>query len=131
MDAGLRKRHKYIWLLLTLVLSTLLIMVIKSLNFNPRVESSYASEEVADPIKEAKHDVMDVTVVKTVDAHVLELNVKQPIKSASSVIFTLDENQKIGQLEGIGTYTFQLENEISGIIIKDVIKNQEILKLEF
>lgn len=131
MDSGLRKRHKYIWLFLAVVIPVLLILVIKDLDFRETTGMNQTSEALASPIYHAEHDLMDVVVIEKGGARVLELNVKKPLKNASSVIFSLTENQEIGQIEGVGVYSFPLKNEVGGIIIKDVIKSQEILKLEF
>ncbi|MEX0314578.1 MAG: hypothetical protein AB3N18_10400 [Allomuricauda sp.] len=122
-------------MLLAVVLPILLVIVIKDLDFNPTERPSNTSEIATNSIKQVEHDVMDMTIVKNTDAYVLQLNLKQPLKSASSVVYGLSgnegENHAIGQIEGVGSYTFQLNGEIQGILIKDVIKNQEILKLEF
>lgn len=131
MDAGLRKRHKYIWLFLAIVIPILLILVIKDLDFSQTTDANHTTEALSNPINQVKHNLMDAVVIEKDGAGVLELNVKQPLKSASSIIFSLNDNQEIGQIEGVGTYSFALKTEIGGIIIKDVIKNQEILKLEF
>ncbi|WP_422861588.1 hypothetical protein [Flagellimonas sp. W118] len=131
MDAGLRKRHKYIWLFLAIVIPILLILVIKDLDFSQTADTNHTIESLSNPIDQAKHNLMDAVVIEKDGARVLEMNVKQPLKSASSIILSLNDNQEIGQIEGVGTYSFPLKSEIRGIIIKDVIKNQEILKLEF
>jgi len=135
MDASLRKRHKYIWRSLAVMLPILLITIIKDLDFNPIKGSGHAPGAILKPIKWEKHDLVDAAITEKAGARVLELKVKQPIKSASSIVFVWSKNggrnQEIGQIGGVGTYAFPLESEIGGIIIKDIIKNQEILKVSF
>lgn len=129
MDANLRKRHKYSWLLLAIILPILLILIIKDLNFNQPENISYETNG------SSSNNMVDANLTKSDGAYILELNVKYPLKSASSVIYALDmkreKGTKLGQIKGVGSYTFPSEKEIQGIIIQDVLKNQEILKLEF
>lgn len=129
MDANLRKRHKYSWLLLAIMLPILLILIIKDLDFNQPENISY------EPNGSSSNNMVDANLAKSDGAYILELNVKSPLKSASSVIYALDmkgeKGTKLGQINGVGSYTFPSEKEIQGIIIQDVLKNQEILKLKF
>ncbi len=129
MDAYLRKRHKYSWLLLAIILPILLILIIKDLDFNQPENISY------EPNGSSSNDMVAASLIKSKGTYILELNIKSPLRSATSVVYALDmkgeKGTKLGQINGAGSYTFPSEKEIQGIIIQDILKNQEILKLEF
>lgn len=129
MDADLRKRHKYSWLLLAILLPILLVFIIKDLDFNQFENISQETNA------SSSNDMVDANLSKSKGTYVLELNVKSPLKSASSIVYALNmkgqKDSKLGLINGVGSYTFPSKKEIKGIIIQDVLKNQEILKLEF
>ncbi|PWL37785.1 hypothetical protein DKG77_13505 [Flagellimonas aquimarina] len=129
MDANLRKRHKYNWLLLAIIMPILLVLIIKDLDFDPHENGAQESTS------SASNDMVNIDLIQTANAYIVELNVKSPLKSAASIVYALDKKgvkgTKLGQINGVGSYTFPSEKEINGILIQDVIKNQEILKLEF
>lgn len=134
MDAQLRKRHKYIWLVLAVVLPVLLVFVIKDLDFSSQ---KAITEQLADGsiLKEIKTDNIHAVIRKQDSGYILEVNLKTPLQSASNLLQGVGDTSKdvfvIGQLEGIGLYRFDLDRDIDGIIIYDALKEQEIQKLEF
>lgn len=134
MDAQLRKRHKYIWLVLAVVLPVLLVFVIKDLDFSSQ---KAITEQLArgSILKEIKTDAIHATLRKQDSGYLLEVNLKQPLQSASNllqgVVGTSKDVFVIGQLEGVGLYRFDLDRDIDGIMIYDAFKEQEIQKLEF
>lgn len=129
MDANLRKRHKYNWLLLAIIMPILLVLIIKDLDFDP------LENRDQETTSSASNDMVNIDLVQTANSYIVELNVKSPLKSAASIVYALDKKGakgvKLGQINGVGSYAFPSEKEINGIVIQDVIKNQEILKLEF
>ena len=66
-----------------------------------------------------------------------ELMIKlfKPLKSASTLVYSIDDNgnqgKLLGQVSGIGEYSFELSAPTRGIILYDAIKEVEIEKLEF
>ncbi|UII80661.1 hypothetical protein [Flagellimonas sp. CMM7] len=129
MDADLRKRHKYSWLSVAIVLPILLVFIIKDLDFNQHENVSQETNA------SSSSDIVDTNLTRSKGAYILELNVKSPLKSASSVVYALnmkgEKDSKLGLINGVGSYSFPSKKEIKGIVIQDVLKNQEILKLEF
>ncbi len=134
MDAQLRKRHKYIWLVLVVMLPVLLGFVIKDLNFSSQktITKQLANGSI---LKEIKTDNVHAVLRKQDSGYLLEVNLIKPLQSASNLLQGVADTSKevfvIGQLEGMGLYRFDLDQDIQGIMIYDALKKQEIQKLEF
>ena len=118
MISGQRKVHKFIWLVLAVVLPVLLFLAIRNLNFSPTQIVSVEEQVIAKMI-EGKVEI--------------ELNI--PFESPSAVVYELTHEGKtgrvLGQLEGAGTYSFPASENSRGILVLDNIKNEELLKIEF
>ena len=118
MIARQRKAHKLIWMGLAIAIPILLFFASKNLDFS----------SVQNPSQEEQ------LVVKMVGDNVqIELNT--PLASPSAVVYELTQDHKagqvLGQLEGIGEYTFQASKTTKGVLVLDKIKNEELLKIEF
>ncbi|TAI46850.1 hypothetical protein [Flagellimonas allohymeniacidonis] len=135
MDAKLRKRHKIIWIVLAPVLMVLLIWVAKDLGFSQNSEIVKLETTSSTAMAKAENEKVSAVLLNNQERSILEIVVKSPLRSTSSVVFALTGTQEretlLGQLEGVGSYSFQVEEGVKGIIIKDPIKKQSILKLEF
>lgn len=118
MIAGQRSAHKVIWLLLIITIPVLLFFAINELKFNT-IEVTTESQ---------------VLEVELVDKK-LNLTLNTPFKSASTVVYELNKTGKsgvpIGQLQGVGNYSFHVSNDITGIVVVDVIKERELYKIKF
>ena len=118
MTSGQRKAHKYIWLVLTMVVTMFLFFIISNLSFSSVHE--HAQEE---------------QVVLQKEGNKVRILLNSPFRSSSSVVYGLtsegNPGKPLGQLNGVGEYTFESEQNIKGIVIKDEIKGLEIYKSEF
>lgn len=118
MISGQRKAHKFIWVLLAVGLPILLFFIIRNLDFSST--QTYSQKNQIDAkMKEGK----------------VEIELNTPFASPSAVVYELNQGGKkghvLGQLEGMGTYTFQASENSMGILVLDEIKNEELLKMEF
>ena len=133
MNAGQRKAHKIIWILLVLGLPVFMYLSINHRSSNA-LELHCSNKErpsVALPDSAAKNDLIKVTYGEG------QLNVQllRPIKSAATLIYTLDKDgrsqQLLGQISDARTYVFSIQEEITGILLFDPVKKSEITKLLF
>ncbi|WP_435624885.1 hypothetical protein [Flagellimonas sp.] len=135
MDYRLRKRHKWIWMVLTPVLAILLFLSARNLDFFPASETIPIGKAEGNIVKETENDEIKAILSNTSRQYLLNIWVKTPLKSTSSVVYEINVNGEkgrvLGQLEGEGSYVFPSRSMIKGFVVMDEIKNQQILKLEF
>ncbi len=135
MDKTLRKRHKFIWIVLTPLLLVLLIWATKDLNFSQSHKTVNLDSTPSSVVAKAENEEIRAILLKNSEGNLLEIEVKSPLPATSSVVFALkgtsERESLLGQLEGVGTYRFQVEGDVRGILVQDVIKKQSVLKLEF
>lgn len=133
MDYKQRKVHKYIWLILALGLPFLLFFSVKNLDFSSTTKKEKTEDLInSSPLlKTAENE----WVKASINSEGLEMLLKKPIKSASSIVYELTEKGKkgktLGQVSTAGIYSFQCRNSILGIVIFDKLKESEITKLKF
>jgi hypothetical protein len=133
MTSGLRKAHKYIWLLLIIIIPVIMVFSIKGLNiFSPEnntVSQLEGSKKVS--LKTSENNIIKIAVFEN---HV-EIILKSTLKNSSSVVYVMDEkgnkSSVIGQLTKAGIYNFNINSLPKGIIIYDALKQVEITKLSF
>ncbi len=118
MIASQRKAHRVIWLILVIVIPVLLFFAVKNLDFSSAQNNSQ-KEQISAQMKEGK----------------VQIELHTSFASPSAVVYELTHEGKagkvLGQLAGIGEYTFQASDNIMGILVLDKIKNEELLKIEF
>lgn len=135
MDARLRKRHKFIWIFLAPIITVLAVLASKDLSFSSEETMLISKNETGKVLKQMENEEIRMILIENLGKNLLQVQIKSPMKATSSILFGLTENSEkesvLGQLEGVGTYSFQVKEIIEGILIKDAIKNQQILKLEF
>lgn len=145
MDADLRKRHKYNWLLLAVLLPILLIFIIKDLDFSNSsrhiVNNEVRSIPFVKVLKEKENELIKIELLQETKEKSFHLVIKKPIKSASTIGYLVySENKKVklpGKMDKVSGYVYSLGNEklnfdaILGVILHDEIKGKEITKLEF
>ena len=135
MDYQLRKRHKWMWMVIAPILLVFLFLVASTLDFSNRVNQVVMEKVEGNAIKEAENTEVKVILTNASEQLLLNIWVKTPLKSTSSVVYEIngkgEKGQLLGQLHGTGTYAFPLKANIAGFIVVDEIKNQQILKLEF
>nr|WP_299343219.1 hypothetical protein [Allomuricauda sp.] len=135
MDAALRKRHKYMWLVIAPVMVVLIVLASKDLSFSSNTGMLEQKSGPGKILKTVENGKIQVFLMEDSEKYLLQVTLKSPIRATSSVLVGLTDDSKkelvLGQLEGVGTYSFQVSESIEGILLKDPIKNQQILKLEF
>ena len=133
MTSGQRKAHKYIWLLLAIVIPVVMIFAIKDLNI-------FSSENNTSSILEGSKKVSlksfenDIIKAALFESHI-EIILKSTLKNTSAVVYEMDKKGNktiiIGQLTTAGIYNFNINNLPKGIIIYDDLKHVEITKFSF
>ena len=135
MDYRLRKRHKWMWMIISPVLAILLFLSAKNLDFFPASETFPMGKVEGNLVNETENDEIKAILSNTSEQYLLNIWVKTPLKSTSSVVYEINSKGEkgavLGQLEGEGSYVFPSKSMIKGFVVIDEIKNQQILKLEF
>lgn len=133
MTSGLRKWHKYMWLIIVVIVPLVIIFSIKN-------RTAFSSESnivlKTEALKNGEsHHLENDFIRVTLANNSIEILLKQPLKSASSVVYSLNEKGLkdvfIGQLSTVGFYNYKLTEPFNGIVIYDILKEKEIMKLTF
>ncbi len=133
MTSGLRKEHKYIWLLLIIIVPVIMIFSIKDLDVFSLEDNSVSQIESSKKVsvKSFENDIIKIAVFEN---HV-EIILKSTLKNSSSIVYEMDEkgnkSNVIGQLTTAGIYNFNINSLPKGIIIYDDLKQVEITKFSF
>ena len=133
MTSGLRKAHKYIWLLLAIIVPLVMIFAIKDLDIihSKKNKNSHAVISKENTLKVFENDIVKASVFESY----MEIILKSTLKNPSSIVYEMDEkgnkSSVIGQLTTAGIYIFNINNLPKGIIISDNLKNVDITKFSF
>lgn len=133
MTSGLRKVHKYIWLLLLIIVPVIMFFSIKDLDIfsseNNATSQLKGSKKVN--LKTFENDIVKASVFEN---HI-EIILKSTLKNSSSIVYEMGEkgnkSDVLGQLTTAGIYNFVINNLPKGIIIYDELKQVEITKFSF
>ena len=133
MTSGLRKAHKYIWLILVIAIPIIIIFSIKDLNV---FSSESATMSTIEDSKKVNIGSFENDIVKaSFRGSQIKIILKTTLKNSSSVVYESDAQgnklEIIGQLTTAGIYTFSSSARPKGIIVSDALKNVEITKLMF
>ena len=137
MISGLRKAHKYIWLLIAIGIPVLIVFSIKDLDVFSSKNLLLTEIEAtkSNVIKVVENDLIKASLIKKDSTNYIEVILKSTLKNPSSLVYGLDQNDEkgelIGQLTTIGIYNFELEQSLKGIVVYDALKETLISKLEF
>jgi len=133
MNYGLRKAHKYIWLILVFIAPIVIIFSIKDLDVfssEKEGESQIESSKKVN-IRSVENDLISASFSE----NKIQIILKNTLKNSSSVVYEADANGNktniIGQLTTAGIYSFNSISKPKGIIISDDLKNVQITKLMF
>ncbi|WP_033961190.1 hypothetical protein [Psychroserpens jangbogonensis] len=133
MTSGLRKAHKFIWLLLIIIVPVIMFLSVKDLDVFSSKDNTSSTLEGSKKVnlKSFENDIVKTSVF---ESH-LEIILKSTLKNSSSVVYEMDEKGNkpsvIGQITTAGIYNFEIKNLPKGIIIYDDLKNIEITKFSF
>ena len=137
MDAPLRKTHVYIWVLIALIVPVIIFFSVKNIPSFPQDEHTNKGIIGKQPvINTVTHENFTISFRgKNNVASQIEIKVNKPIKASSAILYTLNNNNDkgdlLGTLSGKGSYLFDLNGPLRGILIYDQIKDREIKKIVF
>ncbi|WP_106793291.1 hypothetical protein [Aquimarina sp. Aq78] len=134
MTSGLRKMHKIVWILLIIVMPVLIFLSIKSIK-EPLLTDGDVS---LTPIRSGQRIVLDddsffIGIKEQNSLNALQIILKRPLQSASSLIYGISNHKKdtyLGTLDKKGVYTFEIDKKIRSIRIYDEIKKNDIINIE-
>lgn len=133
MNTNLRRIHFYSWLLIVLIIPVILFFSIKDLKIE-RTENKLLKSGVSttqNAIKITENELIKVWLYQDEIA----VQVKSSVKSASTVIYTLNPDGKkdrvLGQITTSGNYRFKISEQPDGILLYDTLKQKLITKLTF
>ena len=133
MTSGQRKAHKYIWMLLGIVIPVIILFSIKDLTvFSFKKDTSSKFELLmTDALKVAENDVIKVALFSDSITVIL----KRTLKNPSSILYSIDlegnKEKVIGQLSTLGIYNFKITKLPKGILLYDTLKEKIITKIIF
>nr|WP_321235771.1 hypothetical protein [uncultured Psychroserpens sp.] len=133
MTSGLRKAHKYIWVLLIIIVPVIMFFSVKDLNVfsSEKATTSRLEGSKKTSLKSFENDIVKTSVF---ESHI-EIILKSTLKNSSSVVYDIDKkgnkSNVIGQLTTAGIYNFNINNLPNGILIYDDLKEVEITKFSF
>jgi hypothetical protein len=137
MTSGLRKAHKYIWLILIVIIPVLIFFSIKDLDvFASESDSNLSMETIqSNVLKVSENELIKASLIEKDSTSFIEVILKSPLKNPSSIVYALkSKDQKgriIGQINTVGIYNFDVTKNPKGIIIYDALKESLITKLNF
>jgi len=86
-------------------------------------------------LKTAENDLIKASLIEKDSINSIEIILKSTLKNASSIVYTLNDNNEkgeiIGQITTVGIYNFDIKVSVKGVIIYDSFKETPITKLEF
>jgi hypothetical protein len=135
MTSGLRKAHKIIWIVLGLLGAVLIVLSINSVK-QPFLTDSDASIATT---TEGVHTIEDnaqfyMSIEEQANSNTLQIVLKRPLKSASTIVYTLTSDLKkgtfLGTIDKKGLYAFDIDKSIKKIQLYDGIKNNEIRNID-
>ena len=130
MTSGQRKIHRFSWIAITIIVPILIFFSVRNLDFQQKENSSSFTEIRNETIlKSAENEFLKINQY----TNSIEVIVKSPLKTSSSVLYSIDERgnkrNTLGQVSTVGIYRFEMNQKIQGIILYDEIKESEITKL--
>ena len=136
MTSGLRKAHKYIWIVLAILIPIIIGFSVKDLSIFSAEEhleiiSTVNSKTI---LKTGENELLKVSVFEKDSMTSVEIILKTPLKHPSLGVFLAKNNERghfIGQLNAVGIYNFEVTTIPKGIIVYDDIKETTITKIMF
>ena len=133
MNSGLRKVHKYSWLLLLIIVPLIIFFSMKNLVPFESTNKADINPKFSKAIPD--RDFENYLVKVAFYPKNIEIILKTTLKNASSTVYAVDDNHKkqkvIGQITTAGIYTFEINNIPKNIMIYDDIKDVLITKTNF
>lgn len=135
MTGGQRRYHVYIWLLIAVVMPVLMILGVKDLSYRSIKQTATSDIPKAGSSLVLEQELLKTEILSGSGTTMLNIYLKKPIQHPSALVYTLNDSgekdQYLGQLEGVGKYSFELPSTVNGILLYDAIKDMEIEKMTF
>lgn len=132
MTSGLRKAHKYIWLVLAITIPVMMVFAMRNVTIFSSEKNKASKFEIATKTFQSNENDL---IKASLYSNRIEIILKKTLKNPTSIIYSIDKKgQKgpvIGQLTTSGIYTFEIAEVPHGITIFDALKGTEISKLTF
>ncbi|CAM1344157.1 hypothetical protein [Tenacibaculum amylolyticum] len=128
MTSGLRKTHRYVWLVLILVMPILMYFAIQNDPYTV-LENTKTVKEPSSFISKNEHLSYQKKGVA------LLILIKKPFKNASVAVYELQNGEQgdiLGEIASAQeTYAFNINANADGFLLYDVIKKEAITKIKF
>ena len=135
MTRGQRRIHGLIWAFLGVMLSVLMIISLQHIPATSKKSAEVLKTPESTSSLNFDQDWIRTTIIQSREGSKLQIVLRESIKYPSALVYTLDKQGErdilLGQLFGVGNYSFQLPQELGGILLYDEIQGVEIEKLEF
>jgi len=133
MTSGLRKTHKIIWLLLIIAIPILLILSVNSIKEPLLTDSDISTSETIGQRTVLENENFLISIKEQETSNALQIILKKPLKSASSIVYGVTPNNEDGAYLGIldkkGIYTFDVDKSTKSIRVYDEIKKNNIINI--
>ncbi|MDH7447762.1 hypothetical protein [Aquimarina sp. 2201CG14-23] len=134
MTSGLRKTHKIIWLLLIIVIPILLVLSVNSIKESLLIDGDVTVSETSGQRTVLDDESFLIGIKELETSNTLQLILKKPLKSASSLVYGVTpsntDGKYLGTLDKKGVYTFKIDKSIKSIRVYDEIKKNNIVNIE-
>lgn len=127
-----RKAHRMIWGLIALVLPVLMVLAVTRMPSAPKASRDWKQMEapIGTVLAKAQNEFLKLQVRGSgAQVQQLEVQVIEPLPAASALLY-VGNSDLLGQLGGTGTYFFAIDQKPNMVWVQDVLKNQEITKIE-
>ncbi len=133
MTSGLRKTHRFIWITLGLLVSSLIALSTIATKKPLEIDKDFSvvsKHKTQRAVFEDAYFVINLNEKNELNN--LEIILKKPLKSASSLVYGYSNNSKnlLGSIDTKGRYTFTIDKFTTSIAIYDEIKKTNIAKIK-
>lgn len=130
MNTNLRRGHFIIWIILFILLPIVMFFAVQHLNFSNRQNAAKTMLTTDNVYSSAENKLIKVVVLRDGDAFELQVELIKPLKSASALLYNVEANAVIGQLQGVGVYRYKLNKPLKTLQIKDPIEDRLLTELK-
>lgn len=128
MNNQQRKYHFAIWVVIGISVSILFVLAFPKIN-SPNLEQETISDGLYIINKKDQYS-FSISTKSTDLKNQFEIQVIKPFKNASVSLYadSIDSNNLLGNIFGVGTYQFDTTNQIDSLVFYDLIKRETIIK---
>ncbi|WP_299247066.1 hypothetical protein [uncultured Aquimarina sp.] len=134
MTSGLRKTHKIIWIILLITVPVLIMFSIHSIKEPLLTDNDVLlSEKISGQRSVLENDTFYISIKEQNSSNALQVILKKPLKTASSIVYSLTPSNGngtyLGTLSKKGIYQFEVDKSTRSIRIYDEIKKNNIINI--